>query len=94
MSENNNMEQEQDLILLMIVRRDKLNKLKEEGKNPFILDSKEPKGNFREFLMSEVRFTSLQKKEPDIAEELLIQAEADAKERYERYRRKSIGERG
>ena len=67
---------------------------KEEGKNPFILDSKEPKGNFREFLMSEVRFTSLQKKEPDIAEELLIQAEADAKERYERYRRKSIGERG
>lgn len=67
---------------------------KEKGKNPFILDSKEPKGNFREFLMSEVRFTSLLKKEPDIAEELLIQAESDAKERYERYKRKSIGERG
>ena len=35
MSENNNMEQEQDLNQLMIVRRDKLNKLKEEGKNPY-----------------------------------------------------------
>ncbi len=35
MSENNNMEQEQDLNQLMIVRRDKLNKLKEEGKDPY-----------------------------------------------------------
>ena len=35
MSKNNNMEQEQDLNQLMIVRRDKLNKLKEEGKDPY-----------------------------------------------------------
>ena len=28
--------------------------LKEQGKNPFILDSKEPTGDFREFLMGEV----------------------------------------
>ena len=35
MSENNNMAQEQDLNQLMIVRRDKLNKLKEEGKDPY-----------------------------------------------------------
>lgn len=62
---------------------------KAKGENPFVLDSKEPRGNFREFLMSEVRFTSLLKKQPDIAEQLLEQAEADAKERYERYKRKS-----
>lgn len=63
---------------------------KEEGKNPFVLDSKAPTASFREFLMSEVRFTSLLKKEPDKAEELLLQAEEDAKERYERYRKKSM----
>src|SRR6056297_60327 len=32
--------------------------LKVEGKNPFKMDSKEPKGDFREFLLSEVRFSS------------------------------------
>lgn len=35
--------------------------LKKEGKNPFTLDSKEPTGNFREFLLSEVRYSSLQR---------------------------------
>ncbi len=35
MSENNNMEQEQDLNQLMLVRREKLNKLKEEEKDPY-----------------------------------------------------------
>ena len=33
--------------------------LKEEGKNPFILDSKEPTKSFREFLMGQVRYSSL-----------------------------------
>ncbi|MBN1277752.1 MAG: pyruvate:ferredoxin (flavodoxin) oxidoreductase, partial [Deltaproteobacteria bacterium] len=33
--------------------------LREEGKNPFILDSKESKGGFREFLLGEVRYSSL-----------------------------------
>ena len=33
--------------------------LKEEGKNPFILDSKEPTADFKEFLMGEVRYSSL-----------------------------------
>lgn len=58
---------------------------KEKGENPFILDSKEPKGGFREFLMSEVRFASLAKKNPDLAEELFMQAEEEAMERYQRY---------
>lgn len=59
--------------------------LKAEGKNPFVLDSKEPKGNFREFLMDQVRYTALIKQSPEIAEELFVRAEELAKERYEEY---------
>ena len=61
--------------------------LKEEGKNPFILDSKEPSASFREFLMSEVRYASLTKIFPERAKELFEKAEEDAKERYESYNR-------
>ena len=38
--------------------------LKKQGKNPFILDSKEPTASFKEFLMGEVRYASLEKKFP------------------------------
>lgn len=58
---------------------------KEQGQNPFILDSKAPTANFRDFLMGEVRYSSLQRTFPDIAEELYKKTEEDAKERYERY---------
>ncbi|HHW70427.1 MAG TPA: pyruvate:ferredoxin (flavodoxin) oxidoreductase [Clostridiales bacterium] len=61
--------------------------LKDEGKNPFILDSKEPTESFRDFLMSEVRYTSLMKTFPEIADELFAKAERDAKERYETYKK-------
>ncbi|MGL4452615.1 MAG: pyruvate:ferredoxin (flavodoxin) oxidoreductase [Sarcina sp.] len=61
--------------------------LKEQGKNPFILDSKEPKGDFREFLLGEVRYASLLKAFPDYAEALFEKTEKDAKERYEGYKR-------
>ena len=61
--------------------------LKEEGKNPFVMDSKEPTEDFKEFLLSEVRFSSLQKTFPDIAEELFEAAEEDAEERYQSYKR-------
>ena len=60
--------------------------LKEEGKNPLILDSKEPKGNFREFLLGEVRYSSLTRTFPDDAEALFQKAEEDMKERYEAYK--------
>jgi len=60
---------------------------KEEGKNPFILDSKEPTRSFREFIESEVRYTSLKRTFPEIAEELFKVAEQDAKERYEKYKK-------
>ncbi|WP_405383311.1 pyruvate:ferredoxin (flavodoxin) oxidoreductase [Phascolarctobacterium sp.] len=61
--------------------------LKEEGKNPFILDSKEPTANFRDFLMGEVRFSSLQKLFPDTAEALFEKTEQDAKNRLDGYKK-------
>ena len=61
--------------------------LKEQGKNPFILDSKEPKSSFRDYILSELRFSQIQNTFPDIAEELYKKAEEDAKDRYETYRR-------
>lgn len=66
--------------------------LAEEGKNPFILDSKEPKADFKEFLMSEVRYSSLMKSFPDIADQLFDKAAKEARERYETY--KQLAEMG
>ncbi|MBW2029297.1 MAG: pyruvate:ferredoxin (flavodoxin) oxidoreductase [Deltaproteobacteria bacterium] len=62
-------------------------RLKEEGKNPFILDSKEPSSNLREFLMGEVRYSSLTRTFPENADLLFRKAEEEVKERYERYKR-------
>ena len=56
-------------------------------KNPFTLDSKEPKADFREFLMGEVRFAALAKVFPELAEELFNKTEKDARERYETYKK-------
>jgi pyruvate-ferredoxin/flavodoxin oxidoreductase len=61
--------------------------LKAEGKNPFILDSKEPTGSFRDFILSEVRYSSLAQLFPEKAEELFKKTEDDAKERYQSYLR-------
>jgi pyruvate-ferredoxin/flavodoxin oxidoreductase len=61
--------------------------LKDQGKNPFILDSKEPTTSFRDFLMDQVRYTSLIKDFPEVAEELFVKAEKDAKDRYQTYTR-------
>ncbi len=64
--------------------------LAEQGKNPFQLDSKEPKWeNFREFLMGEVRYSSVAKAYPQEAEELFEAAEKMAKLRYQSYVRKT-----
>lgn len=65
--------------------------LKEEGKNPFILDSKEPNWNIREFLEGENRYASLKLAFPDVAEKLYAKAERDLKERYDSYVRLAKG---
>ncbi|ACV61059.1 pyruvate ferredoxin/flavodoxin oxidoreductase [Desulfofarcimen acetoxidans DSM 771] len=61
--------------------------LKDQGKNPFILDSKEPQDSYKEFLTGEVRYASLQQTFPDIAEKLFEAAEQDSKERLANYKR-------
>ena len=61
--------------------------LKAQGKNPFILDSKEPTESFRDYLLGEVRFASLQKVRPQLAEELYQKTEADAMERLANYKK-------
>ena len=62
-------------------------RLKDEGKNPFVLDSKEPTKPFMDFIESEVRYTSLRKTFPELADELFKEAEKDAKSRYEKYKK-------
>ncbi len=56
--------------------------LKKEGKNPFILDSKEPTMDLNDFLMGEVRYASLVRSFPETAKVLLAEASEQAKERY------------
>ena len=62
--------------------------LEAQGQNPFQLDSKEPDfAKFRDFLNSEVRYTSLQQSFPAESEELFRVAEENAKWRYKSYAR-------
>lgn len=64
--------------------------LEEEGKNPFTLDSKEPNWDkFQEFLDGEVRYTSLRKGFPEIADELYQSAKENAQWRYNSYVRRA-----
>ena len=64
--------------------------LAEEGKNPFSLDSKAPDwSKFRDFLLGEVRYLSVQKAYPNEADELFAEAERMAKKRYQSYVRQT-----
>ena len=63
--------------------------LEAEGKNPFILDSKEPNGEFRDFIMGQVRYNSLVKEFPESAEALFTKLEDEAMERYAKYKKLS-----
>ncbi|MGI5891908.1 MAG: pyruvate:ferredoxin (flavodoxin) oxidoreductase [Bacillota bacterium] len=60
--------------------------LADQGKNPFILDSKAPAKSFRDFIASEVRYSSLARQFPEIAEDLFTKTEEDAKKRYKSYK--------
>lgn len=55
-----------------------------EGKNPFVMDSKEPKGDYRGFLMGEVRFNRLMRANPERAERLFKKSAQEAQEKYKR----------
>jgi len=58
-------------------------RLVEEGKNPLSLDSKAPSESYRDFIMNEVRYSSLFRALPAGAEALLDRSAEDAKEKYE-----------
>lgn len=60
--------------------------LKEAGENPFKLESKEPSKAFRDFILGEIRYSSLANVFPDIAEQLFTEAEKHAKEKYKTYK--------
>ena len=66
--------------------------LKEEGKNPFVLDSKEPTADLHEFLMGEVRYATLVKQFPDEAKVLHGRLVKEYAERYKMYKRMSSEE--
>ncbi len=61
--------------------------LKNEGKNPFILDSKEPTMDYNEFIMGEVRYSSLVRTFPETAKVLLKEAADVAAEKYKTYKK-------
>jgi pyruvate-ferredoxin/flavodoxin oxidoreductase len=64
--------------------------LKDAGKNPFILDSKEPNmDKFTDFLDSEVRYTSLKLTFPEVSKVLYAKAKEEATERYNGYKKLS-----
>ena len=57
--------------------------LAEEGKNPFSLDSKAPTGDYKAFMMREVRYNSLMRANPERAEKLFNIAVENSKKKYD-----------
>ena len=60
---------------------------KKKGRNPFVLDSKEPSKPFKDFLMGQNRYAALAKEFPDSADRLFAVTEKEAREKYENYRK-------
>ena len=62
--------------------------LADEGKNPFILESKEPKTeDYRKFMMGEARYSALTRAFPDRAEGLFERSEVESTKRYAHLKR-------
>jgi len=61
--------------------------LAKEGKNPLILDSKEPKLDYETFLKNEIRYRSVLQDYPEIATQLFAQAKEEARNRFEYYKK-------
>ena len=64
-----------------------------EAEHPFSLDSKEPDfSKFQDFIGTEVRYSSLRRAFPEIADELYAQAQQEAEERYAGYKKRNDAE--
>ena len=59
--------------------------LREEGKNPFQLDSKAPAIRLKEYAYREARYTMLARSNPDLAAELLKEAQDDVERQWRVY---------
>ncbi|NLL38351.1 MAG: pyruvate:ferredoxin (flavodoxin) oxidoreductase [Clostridiales bacterium] len=59
-------------------------RLEAEGENPLTIDSKPPTKSYNDFIMSEVRYSSLPLSFPERAEKLFKEAEENARIRYEK----------
>jgi len=63
-------------------------RLIEQGKNPFVIDSKEPNWDkYEEHLLSENRYAQLKMVNPEQADELLQVNKEEAQRRYKMYKR-------
>jgi len=56
--------------------------LAKEGKNPLVLDSKEPSLPLKDYIYNETRYKSLSAADPEVAEALLKEEEKDIKARW------------
>jgi pyruvate-ferredoxin/flavodoxin oxidoreductase len=61
--------------------------LKEEGRNPFQLESKEPTASYKDFIKGEVRYSSLMNVFPEKANAAFDLAEKQALEKYQTYKK-------
>jgi pyruvate-ferredoxin/flavodoxin oxidoreductase len=59
--------------------------LREEGKNPFQLDSKAPAIRLKEYTYREARYTMLARSNPDLAAKLLVEAQDDVERQWRVY---------
>jgi pyruvate-ferredoxin/flavodoxin oxidoreductase len=59
--------------------------LREEGKNPFQLDSKAPAIRLKEYSYREARYTMLARSNPDLAAKLLVEAQDDVERQWRVY---------
>ncbi|HKP46438.1 MAG TPA: pyruvate:ferredoxin (flavodoxin) oxidoreductase [Pyrinomonadaceae bacterium] len=62
-------------------------KLADQGKNPFQLDSKDPKIPLEKYIYTEARYRMLQQSDPETAKVLLQQAQASVDHRWQQYKR-------
>ncbi len=61
--------------------------LAEKGENPFLLDSKDPTGDYQAFILGETRYASLKKTQPALADELFQKTEENSKQRLAGYKK-------
>jgi pyruvate-ferredoxin/flavodoxin oxidoreductase len=59
--------------------------LLEQGKNPFVLDSKAPTVPLEKYIYNETRYSMLRHSNPEVAQQLLKEAQHDVEQRWKTY---------